>query len=477
MLTVDNDMSTNDLVLAMASGRAGPVLAPDRSGWDGFVNGLRELLVELARAIASDGEGATRRFEVVVRGAATRAQARTLARGIANSPLVKTAVFGGDPNAGSRIMAAAGATAASHDLALSWPGAELLLQGHRVVTEGRLQSSDRSLLQTSVVETELRLSEGTAEARAFGCDLSYEYVQINADYVGATSVPAAAPLADQAPEHKRSLLIEALRYIERFRDMRAVIKIGGAAMVDPELERQFADSVVLLRSVGLRPIVVHGGGPEISKNLKALGQEPRFVDGLRVTDEEAMRVVEMVLTGSVNQRLVAALNQRGAAAVGVSGKDGRLIRARPWAQNPDLGQVGEVEAVDPSLIDLLEERGYVPVVSPVGLGQDGAAFNINADVAAARVAAAVGAAKLIFLSDVPGLLQGDDVVSELNGDQLKRRLEQGEITGGMKPKLESALDALRAGVEMVHLVDGRVPHNLIAELFTDKGVGTLIRRS
>ena len=248
-------------------------------------------------------------------------------------------------------------------------------------------------------------------------------------------------------------------------------------MVEPELERQFAESVLLLRNVGLLPIVVHGGGPEISRTLKALGRTAEFVDGLRVTDLDSMHVVEMVLSGSVNQRLVAALNRDGARAVGLSGKDGGLIRARKLRSDRDLGQVGEVDRVDPSLIDLLEARGYVPVVSPVGLGDDGLAFNINADVVAARLASALGAAKLIYLSDVPGLLDGTEVVSELDGDQLKARLERGDITGGMKPKLEAALDALRQGVASVHLVDGRVPHNLIAELFTDRGVGTLIRQS
>ena len=489
MLTVDDDMSTNDLVLLMASGDAGNQrieLGTDELAlWQDV---LTDLLIELARAIATDGEGATRRFEVLVKGAPTRDAARTMARDVANSPLVKTAVFGADPNAGGRIVASAGASAARHDVPFALDRIRLELQGALVCdpAAGALVERPelRERMKQPLVETVLDLGAGEHEARAFGCDLSFDYVKINADYVGVTYGPGeaepaedASPLSGRAPKVKRDLLIEALRYIDEFKGIRAVIKLGGAAMVEPELERQFAESVLLLRNVGLLPIVVHGGGPEISRTLKALGRTAEFVDGLRVTDVDSMHVVEMVLSGSVNQRLVAALNRKGARAVGLSGKDGGLIRARKLVAGRDLGQVGEVDRVDPSLIDLLEAKGYVPVVSPVGLGDDGLAFNINADVVAARLASALGAAKLIYLSDVPGLLDGDEVVSELDGDQLKARLDRGEITGGMKPKLEAALGALRQGVASVHLVDGRVPHNLIAELFTDRGVGTLIRQT
>lgn len=482
MLTVDDDMSTNDLVVLMANGREGPELAPGTPGWPVFVEQLSSLMLEQARAVASDGEGATRRLEVQVDGASDPGAARAFARGLAVSPLVKTALFGNDPNAGSRMVASAGAVAARIDAPFRLDEVQLRIQGVPVVEAGVVRfmpTQEREKLRAEVVEAELTVGTGPGRARAFGCDLSYDYVKINADYADQVLPgPKAeqAQLAEHSPETKRGLLIEALRYIEGFRGMRAVVKIGGAAMVEAELERQFAESVLLLRSVGLRPIVVHGGGPEISRQLDALQQGHRFVDGLRFTDEASMRTVEMVLTGSVNQRLVAALNRGGGHAVGLSGKDGGLIRAVPI--DPErYGRVGEVKAVDPRLLELLEQQGWVPVVSPVALADDGGALNVNADVAAAHVAAAVGAQKLIYLSDVPGLLDGDEVVSELDGDQLKLRLESGGISGGMKPKLESALWALRSGVSSVHLVDGRVPHNLIAELFTDRGVGTLIRRS
>lgn len=490
MLTVDNDMSTNDVVLALAPAEAGSVrIESGDEGEQAFRAAMTDLLVELARAIASDGEGANRRLEVCIEGAATDSDARHFAKAVANSPLVKTAIFGGDPNAFGRIISSVGAAAAASDGAFDVGSLELEVQGTTVFQNERPAEYDpsqfRHRLVEPVVEVRLRLGQGTASARAFGCDLSYDYVKINADYAAVTytsedgRVGVNERLAELGPSIKRRLLIEALRYIDKFHDTRAVIKIGGAAMVDPKLEQQFAESVLLLRNVGLRPIVVHGGGPEISRNLKALGREPEFVDGLRVTSSQDMAVVEMVLTGSVNQRLVAALNDQGAPAVGLSGKDGRLIRARKLnpGHDKDLGHVGEVESIDSSLIDILEREGYIPVVSPVGVGDHGQSFNINADVVAARLASATQALKLIYLSDVPGLMSGDQVVSELTGDQLKLRLDGGGITGGMRPKLESALQALRSGVASVHLVDGRVPHNLIAELFTDKGVGTLIRQS
>ncbi len=487
MLTVDDDMSTNDAVLLMASGRADnrriELGTEDYRVWQ---DALTTLCLELARAIASDGEGASRRLEVEVRGAPTLEQARGMAMAVANSLLVKTAIFGGDPNAGGRILAAAGAYASRESVPFALDRLELTLQGTSIYSGeagGLVEASKiKHRMREPVVETTLDLKVGPDAARAFGCDLSYDYVKINADYAALTyaddgKVGVDERLSELGPSIKRKLLVEALRYIDRFKDTRAVIKLGGAAMVDPKLEAQFAESVLLLRNVGLRPLVVHGGGPEINRTLKSMGRASEFHSGLRITGSDDMRVVEMVLTGSVNQRLVAALNEHGAHAVGISGKDGGLIRASKLEAERDLGQVGEIEAVDVRLIHVLEERGYIPVISPVGLGEAGQTFNINADVVAARLASAVGALKLIYLSDVPGLLDGDDVVSELTGDQLKARLDRGEITGGMKPKLDAALAALRQGVGSVHLVDGRVPHNLIAELFTDRGVGTLIRQS
>lgn len=486
-LTVDGEMSTNDAVFALANGAAKNPKIEDGEYYELFADTVRSMFEELSRAIASDGEGATRRIDVIVSGAPHVEDARAMARALAGSTLVKAAVFGGDPNAGGRLIAAAGACAARRNVPLELDKVSMRLQQEPTFEGGvhlrPSQGSFRHRLQESVVTAELDLGLGDAKACAWGCDLSYDYVKINADYAAVTQTSADGRvgvddrLEKLGPVFKQRLVVEALRYIDRFRGIRAVIKLGGAAMVDPQLEEQFAEDVLLLRSVGLLPIVVHGGGPEITRTMKRLGLEPQFIDGLRVTDDASMQIVEMVLTGQVNQRLVATLNRTGSRAVGLSGKDGGLIRAKKKLSEPDLGQVGEVEHIDPRLIDMLEKDGYVPVVSPVALGEGGISYNVNADVVASELAAALKAEKLIFLSDVAGLLDGEDVVSELTSDQLKRKLDDGSVTGGMKPKLGSALRALAAGCASVHLVDGRVQHNLIAELFTDRGVGTLIRRA
>jgi acetylglutamate kinase len=249
-------------------------------------------------------------------------------------------------------------------------------------------------------------------------------------------------------------------------------------MIDPELKRSFAKEVVLLQSAGLRPIIVHGGGPEITRTLERFGQKSEFADGQRITGAEDVRVVEMVLTGKVNTEIVGLLNAVGGGhAIGLSGKDGRLLMARklaPAPGKPDLGFVGEIESVNSDVIDMLLDRGYIPVISPVGMGQDGVSYNINADVAAAEVAVATGASRLIFLTDVPGILDGNGkLITDIRGADLESGLG-GAIKGGMNVKATAVMNALAGGVQAVHVVDGRVPYSIVAELFTDRGVGTLV---
>jgi acetylglutamate kinase len=289
-----------------------------------------------------------------------------------------------------------------------------------------------------------------------------------------TEVQLPGVLAEQ-----RALVVEALRYIQKFAGTRAVIKYGGAAMIDPTLKRSFAQDVVLLQAAGLRPVIVHGGGPEITKMLERLGHPTQFVDGQRVTSAEDMRVVEMVLTGKVNTEIVGLINTLGGRAIGLSGKDARLLQARkqaPRPGKPDLGFVGDIEAVDPAILETLLGGNYMPVISPVGLGADGASFNINADVVAAEIALAAKAKKLIFLTDVPGILdESGQRLSELKATELATRAREGRtIKGGMAVKAAGILRALEGGVEAVHVVDGREPHSVVVELFTDKGVGSLI---
>ena len=279
---------------------------------------------------------------------------------------------------------------------------------------------------------------------------------------------------------RAAVLIEALPYIQAFAGKTFVIKYGGAAMLDNALKRAFAQDVILMRYVGLNPIVVHGGGPQITDTLKRLGVESRFVEGMRVTDAETMAVVEMVLVGQTNPEIVRLINAEGGRAVGLSGKDGGLFTARKLEMVSkggavDLGLVGEVERVDPTVLDSLKRDGFIPVIAPVGVGRDGHPYNVNADLVAGAVASGLGASRLILLTDQAGVLdRGQRLVPVLRRDDAKRMIEEGVIAGGMIPKVECCVQALEAGVERATIADGRVPHAVLLELFTDEGVGTQI---
>ncbi|MDE0805012.1 MAG: acetylglutamate kinase [Acidimicrobiales bacterium] len=273
-------------------------------------------------------------------------------------------------------------------------------------------------------------------------------------------------------------LLEALPYIQRFRQKVVVVKYGGNAMVDPSLSAAFADDMVLLRAVGLRPVVVHGGGPQIGDLLGRLGIESQFKDGLRVTDADTLDVARMVLVGKVNRDIVGSINTHGPLAVGLSGEDAGLITS--VARNPDLGFVGDVESVNPTILHRLLAEDLIPVVSTIGGSADGQAYNINADTVAGALAVALEAEKVIYLTDVPGLL--DDVedqtslVSKATASELRTKVGNGELAGGMIPKIDAAVSAVEQGVPSAHLVDGRVEHVVLLELFTDEGVGTMITR-
>ena len=280
---------------------------------------------------------------------------------------------------------------------------------------------------------------------------------------------------------RAEILIEALPYIRAFQGKTLVIKYGGAAMEQADLKEQFAKDVLLLRLVGIRPVIVHGGGPQIGALMKRLGKEPRFVGGMRVTDEETVQIVEMVLVGKINTEIVGLINLHGGRAVGLSGKDASLLRARkrlhrlPDGTSADIGLVGEVEAVNPEPIRLLEESGFIPVIAPVGVGEAGETYNINADLVAGDVAAALFAEKLIHLTDVTGI-NGEDgrLVSTLTKRDAERLIKAGVIDGGMLPKVESSLRALTGGAQKAHIIDGRVPHAILLEVLTKEGIGTEI---
>jgi len=293
--------------------------------------------------------------------------------------------------------------------------------------------------------------------------------------------PDADVLPDRgfSPERRAEALVEALPYIQRFRGKVVVVKFGGNAMIDPALSGTFAEDMVLLRSVGLKPVVVHGGGPQIGELLSLLGKESEFVDGLRVTDAETLDVVRMVLVGKVGRDIVGSINVHGAYAVGLSGEDGGMIRAE--LRDAALGFVGDIVSVNPGIIDRLLAEDMIPVVSTIGSDASGQAYNINADTVAGALAGALEAEKVVYLSDVPGLLADVDdlgsVVARASVAEAKAMLADGAISGGMIPKMAACIEAVEAGARSAHMLDGRVPHVVLLELFTDAGIGTMITRS
>jgi len=291
-------------------------------------------------------------------------------------------------------------------------------------------------------------------------------------------------VAPTAAVLKAQILAEALPYIRRFHGKTIVVKYGGNAMTDIVLQKSFAHDVVLLKLVGMNPVVVHGGGPQIESLLGRLGKKGEFVQGMRVTDAETMDVVEMVLGGTVNKEIVTLINQAGGKAVGLTGKDGGFIRAkkllvaaeRDGGDKIDIGQVGEIESIDPAVISTLEDGGFIPVVAPIGLGKRGESYNINADLVAGKLAEMLRAEKLVLLTNTPGVLDKDGkLLTGLTPKRIDELVAEGVLSGGMLPKIASALDAARGGVHSVHIIDGRVEHALLLEILTDEGVGTLIR--
>ena len=287
-----------------------------------------------------------------------------------------------------------------------------------------------------------------------------------------------------APRDKAEILAQALPYIRRFHGKTMVIKYGGNAMTDPALQADFAEDVVLLKLVGINPVVVHGGGPQIETALKRLGKKGEFIQGMRVTDPETMEVVEWVLAGEVQQDIVGLINQAGGKAVGLTGRDGGMIRAKklrlPDREDPakfhDVGQVGDIVQIDPSVVKALQDDQFIPVISPLGFGEENESYNINADVVAGKLATVLQAEKLLLLTNTPGVLdKSGKLLTDLSAREIDELFADGTISGGMLPKIEGALDAARSGVNSVHIIDGRVPHALLLEILTDQAFGTMIR--
>ncbi len=295
---------------------------------------------------------------------------------------------------------------------------------------------------------------------------------------------ATAELAHISPRDKAEILSQALPYIRRFHGKTLVIKYGGNAMTDPALQQDFAEDVVLLKLVGMNPVVVHGGGPQIDEALAKVGKKGTFIQGMRVTDAETMEVVEWVLAGQVQQDIVGLINVAGGKAVGLTGRDGGMIRARKLRMrdrdNPevehDVGQVGEIESIDPSVVKALQDDQFIPVISPLGFGADNENFNINADLVAGKLAEVLKAEKLLLLTNTPGVLnKAGELLTDLTAREIDDMFADGSISGGMLPKIASALDAARSGVNSVHIIDGRIPHATLLEVLTEQAFGTMIR--
>ena len=295
---------------------------------------------------------------------------------------------------------------------------------------------------------------------------------------------ALPPVADIAPRLQADILAQALPYIRKFHGKTMVIKYGGNAMSDPALQQAFAEDVVLLKLVGINPVVVHGGGPQIESALKRLGKTGEFIQGMRVTDAETMEVVEWVLGGEVQQDIVGLINQAGGKAVGLTGRDGGMIRAQklkmmdnadPTIEH-DVGQVGDIVSIDPSVVKALQDDAFIPVISPIGFGAANESYNINADVVAAKLATVLKAEKLMMLTNISGVLdKSGQLLTDLTARRIDELFADGTISGGMLPKISGALDAAKSGVNSVHIIDGRVPHVLLLEILTDQAFGTMIR--
>ncbi len=481
-LTVDNDMSTNDAVLALANGLLGnpELAAPEGAEYEAFAAALQSLCVELAKEVAKDGEGATRLLEVRVTGAPTKAVAADLARSTAGSTLVKAAIFGADPNWG-RILATVGARCGSQGYDIDPARSKVTVQGLVVYDAkpaldiegfpvaatapgGASEASSapghsrlRARMRAPEVLVEVDLRSGEAASVGWGCDLSYDYVKINADYTSLLvptadgSVVKDDRLTNYSPKFKVNLVTQALTYISRFAGQRVVLKLGRQAMGKDSLRASIAEDVNLLRAVGMVPIVVHGESPE----------------GQSRGDSHSK---EMMVSGQTNTELVTLLNRTGTQAIGLSGMDASFLKGRRVGE----GQPGEVSSVNRELLEMFLSRNYVPVVSPVGFLEDGGTIPLEPDQVASEIAVAAGASKLVYLVGVPGFVADDELLGQLTVSTLRAKLEAGAFNRNLTRKGRWAISALERGVERVHVIDARTPHSIIAEFFTDQGIGSLV---
>jgi acetylglutamate kinase len=480
-LTIDNDMSTNDTVLALANGQLGnPELTEVGAEYDAFVEQLQSMCVELAKEVARDGEGATRLLEVRVTGAPTEAIAADLARSTAGSTLVKAAIFGADPNWG-RILATIGARCGSQNYDVDPALSKVSLQGIVVydakpmlevhnfpvsavstndANEGPSMPGHtrlRARMRSPEVLVEVDLRAGAESSVGWGCDLSYDYVKINADYTSLLvptadgSVAKDDRLTNYSPKFKVNLVTQALTYISRFAGKRVVLKIGRQAMGKDSLRAAIVEDVKLLRAVGMVPILVHGESPEGASKGDTYSRD-------------------MMVSGQTNTELVTLLNRTGVQAIGLSGMDASFLKGKRMGE----GLPGEVVAINTDVLDMFLQRSYVPVISPVGFLDDGSTLPLEPDQVASEIAVVANASKLVYLVGVPGFVEDDELLGQLTTSTLREKLAAGVFNRNLARKAQCAISALERGVERVHVIDSRTPHSIIAEFFTDQGIGSLV---
>ncbi len=474
MISVDGDTSCNDMASILASGLAeNKEITEENEDFNIFSNALDFVMDKMAKLVATDGEGATKVLVVNINGAIDDESARIIAKTVSTSTLVKTSMFGIDANWG-RIICAVGYSDTEIDInkvcvEFSSINGSLLVckDGFGVPYD---YETAKNILDTPEVNINITVGNGTGTAISYGCDFSYDFVKISANYKKATKM-------NISNIDKADVLINALPYIQKYSGKVVVVKYGGNAMINDDLKNAVIDDLILLTHIGVKVVLVHGGGPEINEALLKIGKEPKFVNGLRYTDEETMEIVQMVLAGKVNKDLVSLIDIHKGKAIGLCGIDGRMIKVTKKQGEVDLGLVGEIVNVDVSAVSDVLAKGYIPVIATIGVDENGTKYNINADTAAARIASELNAENIILLTDTRGLLEDKDdeytLIPKVNISSVPSLVSSGIISGGMIPKVECCVEAIRRGVSKAFIIDGRIPHSILIEMMTNEGIGTM----
>lgn len=482
-ISVDRDVSTNDAVILMANGSSGVGSPGDKALPEAFIEAVESICRDLAIAIARDGEGATRLLESVVRGAPDEDSAAKLARAVTESNLFKAALFSGDPNWG-RALAALGAAATGMEEVTDPTEASLSIQGQKVYDKGPISDINieelRRLMQAQDIRLEIQLSgTGTGSATAWGCDLSYDYVAINADIAASLAsdedggITRTNEVERLSPHMRHDLLVDCLSHIQRFQGLTAVVRIVGDVAEKEELRESFIRDILLLRSAGLHPIIVHGGGLEVAKRMDEHGTPLKLMNGIPTPSGDAAQVLEETLVGRVNKDLVSLVQRLGGQAVGLSGKDGDLIRAKR-ATLSGGSTAGTIDRVDAGIVGVLDNANYLPIVAAIGVDNDGDTVTLSADSVAAELAISLNAGKLIFVANASGITEDASLITSLDNNSATEYLKTGVLEDETSRRLNAGLRALNNHVRRVHFIDGRVPHSIIGELFTSSGVGSML---